>query len=110
MLCNMDIYRFFSIVPKSDEDRGDFNVLQMISGFDGEFGPVSLSISAELDSREFDLHLNFIQTSASKPGLLFEFRTNELRYFVTQILPLFNPQNHFPDALPFPSPSQPSNP
>ena len=61
----MDIYRFFSIVPKSDEERGEYNVLQMTSGFDGEFGPVSLTITAELDSREFDFHLNFIQTSAS---------------------------------------------
>lgn len=103
MLCNMDIYRFFAIVPQKDEERGDFNVLTMTSGFEGEFGPVSLSISAELDSRDFDLHLNFLQTSASKPGLLFDFRSNELRYFVTKILPLFNPQNHIPDGpLSFP--------
>lgn len=106
----MDIYRFFEIILKSDVERGDFNVLQMTSGFDGEFGPVSLTISADLDSREFDLYLNFVQTSASQPGLLFEFRSNELRYFVTQILPLFNPQNKIPNGpLPFPSSSQSSN-
>lgn len=94
----MDIFRFFEITLHKDEERGDFNVLTMTSGFDGEFGPVSLSISADLDSREFDLHFCFIQTSASKPGLLFDFRNNELRYFVTHILPLFNPQNHIPDG------------
>lgn len=94
----MDMYRFFNIVTSHDEDRGDFSSLVMTSGFDGEFGPVSLRIEAELDSREPDFHCTFIQTSAASPGVLHVFRTSEITYFVTKILPLFNPLTHFKDG------------
>lgn len=94
----MDMYRFFNIVTSHDEDRGDFNSLVMTSGFDGEFGPVSLQIVAELDSRDPLFHCHFVQTSAASPAILHVFRTSEITYFVTRILPLFNPQTHLKDG------------
>lgn len=105
----MDMYRFFNIVKIDDEDRGSFNSLVMTSGFDGEFGPVSLEITAELDSRDPLFHCRFIQTSAAHPGVLHVFRTSEITYFVTKILPLFNPVTTLNDGpLSFPSRSQES--
>lgn len=94
----MDMYRFFDIVKIDDEDRGSFNSLVMTCGYDGEFGPVSLRIEAELDSRQPDFHCNFIQTSAESPSRLHVFRCSEITYFVTKILPLFNPITNIKDG------------
>lgn len=103
------MYRFFNIVKTDDEDRGSFNSLVMTSGFDGEFGPVSLQITAELDSRDPLFHCHFIQTSAASSAVLHVFRTSEISYFVTKILPLFNPVTPLKDGpLSFSSFSQES--
>lgn len=103
------IYRWYTIAHRTDQELPDWNELVMFSQTEGEFGPISLEISAQLDSQQPNLSLTFHQTSAAAPEVISFFRLSELYHFL-KILPLFNPLNFLNDEVPFPPASEQKNP
>lgn len=111
MLCNMDqkIFRSFSLRTAQSEKGASAQVLQMYSSVEGEYGPVNFLISAEMEVQEPVFVARFLETSGASPEFLHSVRLNEISYFVSRILPLFNPLTVFHDEVPFPSASQSQN-
>ena len=98
------IFRSFSLRHlESDRKKGVCPVLFMYSSVEGEYGPISLTIAAELEIDSPMFVCNFKETSGASLDEQHAFRSNEIFYFVHSILPLFNPLTIFHDEVPFPS-------
>lgn len=100
------VYRSFIIHSFDEPKLGAYQCLHIQSSFDGEFGLVSLNTFVDLDSPEFRLISQFKETSGERPESLYAFRTHEIAYIFTHIVPLFNPLNLFKDEIPQESPAQ----
>lgn len=102
------VTRFFQLRPFERGEYGVHHTLQMYSQMSGEFGPVHLLISAEIDGLSPMFVSRFIETSGESQASLYSFRSRELLYFCNTLLPLFHPLNVFYDELP-PFPSEPED-
>lgn len=105
------VFRSWTLRQVERPETGPLPVLLQFTRVDGEFGPISLLISAELGGPEDLLESRFKETSGSDPDTLHRIRNNEMNYFTQFILPLFNPSNPVPDVSPFsfsPAPESPS--
>lgn len=111
----MDIKRFFDLSYQKDIERdghvlkAGFHYLIQQSELDGDYGTIVLRIVAQL-SNPMELHCIFFETCGQSEDVLFAIRTVELQYFLSSILPLFNPLNRLKNEVPFPSPSESQNP
>lgn len=73
-------------------------MLQMDSLVDGEYGPVALLTTCNLDSRYPSIHSVFTQVSAEQYENLHPFMLHELYHFM-RILPLFYPLTKLKDEV-----------
>lgn len=76
------------------------------SRLDGEFGPVVIRCFCEMEGDKPALVCSIYEKSGMSVEELYVVRNAEMAYFVTQILPLFNPLTFISDALPFSSSSE----
>ena len=95
----IQVYRSFFIRTFDEPKLGAYQCLHIQSTFEGEFGPVILSSFIDLDSPEFRLISQFKETSGERPESLYAFRTHEIAYIFTHIVPLFNPLNLLKDEI-----------
>lgn len=111
----MDIYRYFhlawqdNVIKDGEVVKPGFPYLIQQSEIDGDYGKIVFRVVAQLSS-SLELHSLFIETSGASDEVLFNIRNLELKYFLSNILPLFNPLSRIDYEIPFPSSPEPSNP
>lgn len=88
------VQRFFSLSETSIlTSQGQvYHYLHMYSVIDGDFGQVTLSTAALIDSPAMEMNVKFVKDCAQSQDVLFALRSQEVRYFL-EILSLFNPLN-----------------
>ena len=89
------VRRYFSLQETSLEGKEGqvFHYLHMYSVVEGDFGNVTLSTAALIDSDDMRLNCSFVSSSAQSQDVLFSMRSGELSYFL-QVLSMFNPLNN----------------
>lgn len=106
----LEIIRDYRIETHTDEETKESTQrLQMTSYYKGEYDAVIFRVEATLDDRYPSLYASFIRTSGESVDRLFFFRNSEVAYFVSRILPLFNPIKKVPYEIPFTPSSESSN-
>ena len=86
-----NLFRSFEIVSY-EQDGNSVRALLMVSSVDSEFGCVVLNTQIQFNSQYI------VQTVKESSGesyeSLYDFRAQEMQYFISVIVPLFKPLNY----------------